>query len=66
MASYELLHLGRLIEVETFRRERGGWGWRYSIDSGEPRESEGVPLNDETLARREAEARAVEEIDRYT
>jgi hypothetical protein len=62
MATYELMHLGRLIIAETFQRERGGWGWRYSIDNGEPRELSGVPLNDETFARKEAEQTAIEEI----
>ncbi|CAN5699294.1 hypothetical protein BH09PSE5_BH09PSE5_44170 [soil metagenome] len=62
MATYELLHLGRLITVDTFKFERGGWGWRYSIDNGEPRESEGLPMNDETFARKEAERIAMNEI----
>jgi hypothetical protein len=64
MAKYELMHLGRLIIVETMHRERGGWCWRYSIDNGEPRESEGVPLVDENFARKEAEAKAVAELSR--
>ena len=62
MAKYELLHLGRIIIVETLKRERGGWCWRYSIDNGEPRESQGLPMNDETFARKEAEQAAMAEI----
>lgn len=62
MAKYELVHLGRIIIVETLKRDRGGWCWRYSIDNGEPRESQGMPMNDETFARKEAEEKAIEEI----